>query len=504
VTRLQEQPENKKPAFTLRGFIETFLSDSFPIAFSPFHDWLMDRLTQLDTLRNQKDCFIAPRESGKSHHVTFAYPLKSALLGQERFQLILSETDGQAAEKLENIRTELQMNDRLRAEFGGLCEPGDIWKQNHLKFRNGCQIMSFGQGGAIRGIKKGADRPSLVILDDTEGEKHAISAAKRAQGMRWLQKAVLKIGGPRTNFVMIGSAIHPDCMVIQVEKKGWKHRVFPALAAMPTRMDLWEEWKAIRDNWAKPVEEREAAARRFYDAHPEMNLGAASFWGERFSLYDLMKMWADDVGSFNTEMQGVPYDPSLTYFDPSYFEGDLWFDEWPKNDDLIRLADGRPMKLVALDPSLGDTPRSDYQAFVAWASDLNGQEYVDAWLNREDVPGMARRGIGICVKHGPRELILEANGFQRLLKPDLEAEAKRQGLLRLDIYEAVDHVRWDKGTRIESLSSPLSRGKIKFKRNSPGVAMLLQQLKEYPFSAHNDGPDVLSLVRFRAMQLLNR
>lgn len=486
--------KSDRPSLDLKSWCEHYLPEHFYRGWSQFHLDLFGRLEHIGTTRDQKERIIAPRGAGKSHVTAFAYPLRQLLEGEERYILIASDTYSQACERVRDIKLELSMNERLRDAYGNLCEPGPVWRQDFLEFNNGCVVKAVGQGGAVRGIKHGKNRPSLILIDDPEGERHITSATERDKSWRWLTKAILKCGQPGTNFFIIGTALHPDCMVMRTEHTGgWQCQTFQAVPSMPSRMDLWHEWKDIYNNFGMTKTEREAEAYAFYESNKEeMDKGATVFW-DNYSLYDLMKTWAEDIGAFNTELQGIPYDPAMAYFSPMYLEGDdLWFDEFPR--DLV-------LKLVSLDPSLGETMKSDYQAVVQWGIDRNGCEYVDCHMVRQDTPNLCKTVVDICRWHKPQELVVEAVAFQRMLGPDLEAEANEQGIPQLDIYlMAGGYTTWKKEIKIEALSSPLHRRKIRFRRKSPGVAILMQQLREYPFGAHDDGPDALAFARFRASQ----
>ena len=456
--------------------------------------------------RGLRVCALAPRSSGKSELLTFAYPIYNVATGKEPFQIIGADTYKQAVQHILGIRRELRTNKALVRDYGDVFEQGEAWRQDYIEFADGTAIGAFGQDSAIRGTKgTTGKRPSVILIDDPEGKKHKISAERRLRSWEWIVKDVIPAGRPdgTTNVFMIGTAICPGCLVLRVrDEAGWVHNVFPAIEPMPTRMDLWEQWKEIVCNFAMSLEEREETALQFYDAHEEeMLAGANILWPEMYSVYDKMLNWAKDIGSFNTEDQGIPYDPEATYFDPDYLQGnDLYFDDWPPADELVGLK-GSPMKLLILDPSMGETKKADYQALVAFARDRKGQEYVDCWMNREDIPNMARRCVSTALWFKPHELAVETVAFQKLLLPDIRREAEDQKAIHIKIKGLTEHVCWDKGSRIERLSSPLWQRRMKFKRNSPGVAILIQQLLEYPFGAHDDGPDALSLARLRANQM---
>jgi predicted phage terminase large subunit-like protein len=62
----------------------------------------------------------------------------------------------------------------------------------------------------------------------------------------------------------------------------------------------------------------------------------------------------------------------------------------------------------------------------------------------------------------------------------------------MPIYHVDNHVA--KMVRIRQLTSHLARGRLKFKKNSRGAKLLVQQLRDFPNGDHDDGPDALELA----------
>ena len=63
--------------------------------------------------------------------------------------------------------------------------------------------------------------------------------------------------------------------------------------------------------------------------------------------------------------------------------------------------------------------------------------------------------------------------------------------------------RVNKHVRIRRLAPYLSRGNIRFRGDSPGTDLLVQQLREFPEGDHDDGPDALEMA-LRVMDRLTR
>jgi hypothetical protein len=218
-------------------------------------------------------------------------------------------------------------------------------------------------------------------------------------------------------------------------------------------------------------------------------------WPERESLYALMLLRATiGVAAFNSEKQNDPHDPTAAEWPPDYFAyAGFWFDKWPA--DIV-------LKTMALDPSMGrDWKRGDYQALVYFGRDKAGYQYVEADLRRGDgIEAMLSRAVAGVRSFQPEGLALEVNTFQELLQPPLLVIGKGENV-PLPIYPLVNTV--PKPVRIRRLGPDLAQRKWRFKRRSPGTELLVNQLKEFPHSATDDGADSLEMARRLAIDLWN-
>jgi hypothetical protein len=58
--------------------------------------------------------------------------------------------------------------------------------------------------------------------------------------------------------------------------------------------------------------------------------------------------------------------------------------------------------------------------------------------------------------------------------------------------------------RIRRLSPRLSKRRLRFLTNSPSTQLLVDQLRDFPNGAHDDGPDALEMALRLAGDVLNR
>jgi hypothetical protein len=235
------------------------------------HHWLVSEFDALATARGQRRAILAPRGNAKSTWATFAYPIWCACHGTEPYIVLTSDTGDQARQYLDNIRNELEGNDGLLRDYPDLVEGATSWSQDKVRLGNGVVLKALGTGSKIRGRRERQHRPTLILVDDPQNEEHIISPLQRERSWNWLVKDVCNAGGPRTNILVLGTALHRESIVCRLQTTpGWQCRVFRSIIQWPARMDLWREWEDILLDHRNP--EREAAARSFYLAHEgEMN-----------------------------------------------------------------------------------------------------------------------------------------------------------------------------------------------------------------------------------------
>lgn len=468
-----------------------------------FHQVLDEDLHAFHATRARKRSYIAPRGGAKSTWCTLAYPLRAALEKWEPYTAILSDSSEQANQLLGHIKSELQQNDALAAVYPDDVGPGAEWRDNHIRLRNGAVIAAFGAGKKIRGRRNRAERPSLVIFDDVQSNEDARSPALRQAAWDWATREVMNAGDERTNFLAVGSALHPEAVAVRLttDTPGWSGRTFPAVHQWPDRMDLWDEY--VRIACAAAGADGIALADAFHAARrDEMLVGARTYWPARWSLAALMLKRAEiGPAAFQSEYQGVPSVAQGAEFPAAQFPGSVWFDEWPPG----------PMVLVvqALDPSKGrDGGGRDYQAHVTIVVTIEDGRYVfwvDADLQREGVVQMCHRAVELArlfflrTGRAVDSVLVEDNATMGLLPPALDAAATK---CRYPIPYLCRASTGEKEFRIRAqVGGPLARGQLRFRR-TPGGRMLVSQLQGFPQDEFDDGPDALATGLKRVAELL--
>ncbi len=227
-------------------------------------------------------------------------------------------------------------------------------------------------------------------------------------------------------------------------------------------------------------------------------LGEA-LWPERWSLEKLQRERKKRVSSgygwqWDALYQQDPPEVLDSEF-AQYLGAQVFYEpeEVPRDDIICRV--------MALDPSLGKTDKSDYSAIVWGELDRRGHFWVDADVKRRSTQVMVDDAVALHRWFNPHGFGCEAVGFQELLEPLFHITSKQQNVM-MNYYGLDNTVA--KVTRIRTLTPYLAQGKLHFRRDSEGIGLLMEQLKGFPGHKYDDGPDALEMMVRLGNALINR
>jgi len=250
------------------------------------------------------------------------------------------------------------------------------------------------------------------------------------------------------------------------------------------------------------------AADSFFNDHRElMEEGAKVLWPEEYDYYSLMKIKKiEGPYEFNREMQNDPRSLEDCYFDPEKFE--YWTKKYPTEADLINDLGDELDFFGACDPSMGPKmgvnagkrkgKDRDYSAIIVLARHRKENIF---YVLKADIkvrtPEELVQDIVNC--HRGRTFsgfVFETNVFQGLFIPSIRTLAAHEG-----VHTSIQPINsnGNKEYRIRQLGNYITPGWIRFSREHE---RLLEQLKDFPMSSHDDGPDALEMVLRCANQTL--
>ncbi|MGL4512311.1 MAG: hypothetical protein ACRCT8_04415 [Lacipirellulaceae bacterium] len=462
-----------------------FLPAHFAKPPSAMHRWLAERCDEMAVARGTKVNLIGPRGGAKSTIGTLALVLRAALRRSEPYIWIVSDTKGQAQTHLENLKSELVENARLAECYPSGVGKGPRWRAGGIELRNGVVIEAYGTGQRLRGRRRRANRPTLIVCDDLQNDAHIASAYQRGASWDWFHGTLLKAGTKETNVVNLATALHRDALAMRLDRTaGWGSRRFQSIVRWPDASELWGEWEALYCDLDRV--DAEGRAMRFYGRNrAAMDRGAELLWPEEEDLYTLMRMRVESGHTaFEREKQSSPIDPERCEWPESYFGDSIWFDAWPR--DLA-------LRVVAVDPSKGsDARQGDYSAIVLLGIDTSGVLHVEGDLARRPTAQMASDVVDCCQRFRPAVLGVESNQWQQLLAGEFLGEFQRRGVVGVTPCEVHNNV--NKQVRVRRLGPYLSQRRLKFLRGSAGTRLLIDQLRDFPLGTHDDGPDALEMA----------
>lgn len=361
-------------------------------------------------------------------------------------------TEQTAEGLLFDVKFELENNERILSDWG---EQVDDPGRNYADFvsKTDVRVRAFGSGTAVRGGRHRQWRPTLVILDDPDDKKTVGTREIRDAQQKWLTATVRYGLEPKVGRVfVVGTKLHGDCLVARIHKpdqfKGWT-KIF---------------YRAIQDD-------------------------GTALWPERWSLDELLEARTEDPDAFEQEMQNNPVSdeerpfPELFYYSRKSYVGRL------------------PTVMV-LDPSLGKTEKSDWQALAVMRYSPRDAKFLihRCELTRLPPPDLVTHFLRVYREEKPDIAAIETIGFQLLLEAMIVAEGKVTHTL--PAIERIEGHSESKTLRIASMA-PLARQKVLLFPDDGSCRRGERQFLDQP-GGKRDFPDVVEMcIRLlrRLMQL---
>ncbi len=343
-------PERKKECErNFQLFCESYFPETFKLEWSQDHLRVIDKI-ETAVLNGGLFAMALPRGAGKTSLSECAC-LWAMLYGHREFVTLIGATETAALELLDSLKTELEVNENLAADFPEVCYPieqldgianrcaGQLyhgertritWTSNEIVLptikdskASGIIVRVAGITGRVRGMKyKRADgrsvRPSLVIIDDPQTSESAGSLEQTRKRVRVLAGDILGLAGPgqKISGIMPCTIIRPgdmaDIILNRNTHPDWNGERTKMVYRFPKNMKLWEEYADIRSE-ALRTDGNFDAATEFYKAHrTEMDEGAEVSWEARYNhdeisaLQHAMNLKLQDETAFQAEYQNDP------------------------------------------------------------------------------------------------------------------------------------------------------------------------------------------------------
>lgn len=345
-----------------------------------------------------------------------------------------------------------------RAGLIGLQVADDVTAANEWELEGlGGGMLTAGVGGPMTG--RGAN---LLIIDDpVKNPKEAISETVQRTIWHWFQSVALTRLEPGGTCVVMMTRWHEEDLIGKIT------------AAAEKQEGLGEDVLVERFTMPAIAEAGDVLGREVGEP----------LWPARWPLTALQaRKQALEAYWWSALYQQRPTQFGETAWPEEYFAEPFWCKPaaWPERFGV---------SVICCDPSKGKK-HGDPSALV-WLGSADGLLYVSADIKLRPVPRIVEDGIALWRSRGCDRFGLESNHFQELMGPEFARVCSERNLPMPPISlinNDADKVR----LRIPRLGPYLHRHLFRFAQND-GTRRLVRQLRDFPFGAHDDGPDALEM-----------
>lgn len=433
-------------------FYKTYLPHYFNKPFGRIHYELQEMLS----MRGRALCAAAePREFGKSVLTTFADPLADAVLDQAKFIILVSREEPMTVRFVDWIRTELELNHRIRADFGDLKTIGK-WESGDIVVGGHTRIWARSVKQRCRGERFRQHRPDRVRADEIDDKNSVRNYEIVKDVFEWMLSEAYLAMGDDSNMMMVGNMIS-------------RRSVLALMVAHIMEKGAW-------------FQETYGVARMRAVVHPCL-IDGQSIWPEGKSTDTLLQLKATLPHEiWQGDMMSSPVDDGAVKVE--------WV-QWVEPDEL----QGRPLAYyLGGDPSARAEERNDYKALVPVGQDRETKIFYvfSPWIRRASFPEMYD-AFAMLYRLYWMTSVFETNGFQILVRDGILAHCHEQGLY--PVVMPIEH-HTAKSIRLARLPMLIKAGKMRFvrRKNDHDMDLLMDQLYTLGTADHDDGPDGLEMA----------
>ncbi len=460
-------------AHTIAGFSRSVLSARFdnPRPTPAFHE----EVWELCCSDHRYVAIAAPRGHAKSTCVTHGYLLAALLFREHSFALIVSDTEGQAADFLNNVRVEVTENEDLIALFGIARIVKDTQTELIVQMDDGhrWRIIAKGSEQKVRGLLWHGKRPDLIVGDDLENDEIVLNKDRRDKFKKWVFGALLPALSDTGKARFVGTILHMDSF-LECQMPNEKDPLCVRTNLSVKLSKSGETWGAARYAAHAPNYER-------------------ILWPGKFTKQRLEAIRNDYV------VRGFPEVYAQEYLNVPIDESSAFF---RRVDFIPRTIEDKALRLryyAAVDFAITEQQRSDYTVIVVAGIDLHGfLHVVDVRRGRWDALQIIQEMFSVQARYQPDLFTVEAGMIEKALGPFLKAEMFKQGQF-LNLNPLVPTK--DKKSRASSIQARMRAGGVKFDTEAEWYPDLQQEMLRFPRDVHDDQVDALSWVGLTLTQI---
>lgn len=427
------------------------------ITLSEFHvdlaEYGKNWITAPTKPKQNRDAWIAPRESGKSTWIFLILPLWAAAHGHVKFIAAFSDAASQAETHLLTFKNELDTNEYLQNDYPELCKPKIVSTTGRALANNSWRIVQsndfiFDANGIDTnslGKKVFGQRPDLIILDDIEKGEKNYSEYQAGQQLNTVFDDIAPMN-IYARMVFVGTTTMPNSIMDQFRK----------YSEFPDDPELkWITEQNVKVHYYPAIMLNEDGSER-------------SVWEEKWSLEWL-------------QSQRHLRDFAKNYMNrPVNLDGTFWMNE----DIVIESLEDYGNTIISVDPAVTKNKVSDYTGIAV--------------LSR----GIDNLGNGIIYVRDAQQVKLSPSDLSEKVKDLAETydagllyvETNQGGDLWKDVFKDIPikyrskHQKLSKQIRAGKALNYYQQGKVRHNAHFPALE---EQMWSFPKVSHDDVLDAV-------------
>ena len=438
------------------GFTEVFLASKYdnPVPIPNFHR----ELWELCCSDDKKVAIVSPRNHGKSTSITHAFVLASCLFREKRHVLIVSETESQSTDFLNDIKLELTENLQLIEVFGVRRLPKEAATDIICEFNDGhkFRIRAIGAEQKVRGRKWGGTRPDLIVMDDGEGDEQVESDARREKFRNWFFKALVPSMSDRGSIRVVGTILHLDSLLFRlISNSSWKHK--------------------------------------FYKAHKSFDDFSELLWPEKWPEHRLRAERDEKIAA------GIPEAYSQEYLNNPIDQAEAFF----RKNDFLAMEPGHhslnKSYYAAIDFAISDADKADYTVIVVGGMDQFGVLHiVNVHRFRGDADEILLNMMATQQRYGIELWKAEEGAIKKTLFGELQRRMLEKNVF-LNISPGLPTK--DKRTRARPLQARMRAGGVRFNKEADWYPVYEEEFLHFPKGAKKDQVDATAWLAIALAEL---
>jgi predicted phage terminase large subunit-like protein len=412
----------------------------------------------------------APRKHAKTTAGTVVFSLACLLFRVKSYILIISDTEGQAIEFLENIKRELLENEALIETFKIERVYKNTDKDVRILFKDGhkSRIMAFGSEQKVRGRLWNGRRPDLIVCDDMENDEQVMNEERRHKFQTWFLAALGEMGSSDCHMRVFGTILHQDSML---------NRLMPKTTSPTLKTDglrFWDDEHVIESGWKSVL----------YQAHNEdfsLILWPENYGKEYFIKKRQQRVFQGRPELYAQEMLNRPIDDSIAYF---------------RKDDLLEIRDYREFLeyYVGVDCAISEKDRRAYTAIVVAGLSASGiLKVVDVRRFRGDSLDICNELFSVQTRYNPVLIGMEKENISKSIGPFLYEQMGREGKPFLNLH-LLPIGNQDKERRARSIQARIRAGRVEFDHKASWWPAFLEEMIYFPRGSYADQVDALAWI----------